>query len=121
MQPVSGLRHCGASLSTGAPPALPAVTAILPFQGKILNIHTFRGFAALNAPAKNGLSLSGKSCQFSDSDFKVSKDFKVALGEDADSFSMRATFQSPLLLRASPLYPLISDVGAREARPHYRL
>ena len=60
------------------------------------------GFAALNTPAKNGLSLSGKSCQFSDSDFKV------ALGEDADSFSMRATFQSPLLLRASPLYPLIS-------------
>ena len=40
MQPVSGLRYCGASLSTGAPPALPAVTDILPFQGKILKLVT---------------------------------------------------------------------------------
>ena len=36
LYPEAGCVIVGVSLSTGAPPALPAVAAILPFQGKSL-------------------------------------------------------------------------------------
>ena len=40
LYPEAGCVIVGVSLSTGAPPALPAVAAILPFQGKSLLVRT---------------------------------------------------------------------------------
>ncbi len=51
--PFQGCVIVGASLSTGAPPALPAVTVVLPFQGKILKLVTLSG----SAPAFQGQTL----------------------------------------------------------------
>ncbi len=56
LYPEAGCVIVGVSLSTGAPPVLPAVTAILPFQGKSLLVR--EGELPL-APTATQYNLSG--------------------------------------------------------------